>query len=1006
MHHKFRNQLLVSTLLAGVASIASPVAAQSSNAQATTAPADAASNAQITNQAGADQTAPTTTNDIVVTGTLIHNPNLIASSPVNSISEGELTLRQPNNAEEALRGIPGVSPGIGTQVNNGSNGTNTVDLRGLGTQRNLVLLDGNRLVPTRQDGATDLNIIPTALLQRVDVLTGGASTTYGADAVSGVVNFITRRDFAGIDLRADYKLPERGEGRSYRADLTVGANFADDKGNAVLSLGYTSIDPVYQTRDFALFGVSSTSGKASGSSAVSVPTAIAFSNGDFLQVNSTSTALVPQYQGFNFNPYNIFQTPLERKSAYAAARYDVADGVEVYARGLASQNTIRQIIAPSGVFGLGFTIPGQNPFLTSAIRNTLCTESGIALGATCDNNPAIPLPAVYRRTVEVGPRLTTFENTVYDARAGVRVDLTKTINLDVNASYGRSEQTQSASGFVLNTVLQQALNATSTTACSDPSNGCVPLNLFGPAGSITPAQVKFIVAQSTIRVNTELKQARAVVSGDLGTTIPYATNPISFAAGGEYRQYTFERIPDAFAQNPVALGGAGNAFLPFAGGYSVKEAFGELIAPIANAQHFFDELSVEAGVRYSSYSIPGSTGYDTTTYKGGLTWQPAQGIRLRGNYQRAVRAPNIGELFAPVVTSLTNLTVDPCAGAAPVGNANLTAICVAQGAKPGQIGSIPQPNAAQANVTGGGNVNIKPEVANTFTAGLVITPSQFIPGFNLSIDYYHIVINKAITVATPGDILAACFNNITAASAASVACTSIVRNPVNAGLSGTTLPATLGLPQPETNNGRLATDGIDVTANYTRKFGEVGLNLNFVGNWTDHLRFAASPSSVNRDCVGYYSANCGFVLGQITPRFTFQQRTTLTVGGANLSLLWRYINPVTYEGSAPDYVARGFLASNRFLFNGVVTNSGVSSVLAGQAFNFNRIAAYNYFDGSAQFNIAPRYQLTMTVQNLFDRNPPIVGGQAGSTTANSGNTFPSTYDTLGRTYSVGVRLKF
>jgi iron complex outermembrane receptor protein len=833
--------------------------------------------------------------------------------------------------------------------------------------------------------------------------------------VSGVINFITRRDFTGLDMRANYKLPGRGEGASYRADLTVGANFANDRGNAVLSLGYTKVDPLYQTRGFANFGISSTTGRASGSSATSSPTAIAFDNGDFLQVSPDGSALVPQYQGFNFNPYNIFQTPIDRKSAYAAARYDVADGVEVYARGLFSQNTVSSIIAPSGVFGLGLTIPANNPYLTPGVRDQLCTENGIALGAACNTNTAIPLPGVYRRSVELGPRVSEYENNLYDARVGVRIDVTKSVNLDLNASYGRSEQTQTQSGYVLNSRVQQALNATNTTTCTVTTGGCVPLNLLGPAGSITADQVAFLSGQSTIRINTELKQVRGVLSGDVGFTSPFASQAVSFAVGGEYRDYTYARIPDAFAQSPDELGGAGGAVLPLTGGYNVKEGFAELIAPIASGKRFLNDLTLEAGVRYSSYDVraPGNPSFDTTTYKAGATFEPVEGLRFRGNYQRAVRAPNIGELFSPVVTNLTNLTVDPCAGTAPTTNANLAAVCRAQGAPASSIGLIRNPSAGQPNVTGGGNLQIQPEKADTFTAGVVIAPRGIIPGFNLAVDYYDIRVNNAITFPTVGDIIGACFNNITAASATSAACTGIRRNPVGGALSG---PAstTFGLPQPETNQGRLRSSGIDLTANYQRNIGTVGLNLNFVGNYARKLEFQSiartnaqfTAVGLNRDCVGYYSASCGPSLGQIQPKFTFQQRTTLSVEGASLSLLWRYLHPVDYEGQASDYIARGFTDANRNLFAGTITNAaGINSELAGQSVNFNHIGAYHYFDASAQFDVQKKFQLTFTIQNLLDKDPPIVGGQAGSTVANSGNTFPSTYDTLGRTYSVGLRVK-
>ncbi|HEX8420633.1 MAG TPA: TonB-dependent receptor, partial [Sphingomonas sp.] len=930
-----RARLLASTLLVSAAVAAAPVHAQIAPQEGAATTVDP--NAAITPQ-GDTPGATTATGDIVVTGTLLRNPNLISSSPVNVIGDAEIIKRAPNTAEELLRALPGVTPGIGSQVNNGANGTNSVDLRGLGSQRNLVLLDGNRIVPSLAGGTVDLNVIPLALIQRVDVLTGGASTTYGADAVSGVVNFITRTDFSGVDARASYRLTERGDGGSLRADLTLGSNFADDRGNAVLNFSYTEIDPIYQTRDFSLFGIDSraiaSGGRATGASATSVPTAIAFNDNSFLQVNPAGTALIPQYEGFNFNPYNIFQTPIDRKAAYAATNYQVSDSIEVYARGLFSQTTVNTIIAPSGIFGNELTIPGNNPYLNDTIRNQICTANGIALGATCNTNPALPLPGVYRRLVELGPRISEFENNLYDARGGARFKLSETINFDASASYGRSEQSQTQSGYTLNSRIQQALNATNATTCTVTTGGCVPLNIFGAAGSITPDQVAFIAGESTIRINTELSQFRGVVSGDFGTVFPGAAEPIGFAAGGEYRKYTYERRPDAFAQNPIELGGAGGAVLPFTGGYNVKEAFGELIAPIASDRAFFDELTLEAGIRYSDYKLTTGGGYNTLTYKGGGTWQPVDGFRLRGNYQRAVRAPNIAELFTPVVTSLTNLSTDPCAGAAPVGNATLADVCRAQGAPAGSIGNIPNPVAGQPQSTGGGNVNLRPEKANTITGGFVVTPRNLIPGLSLSFDYYNIKIRDAITAPTPGDAIAACFTRNLAVS--NPACTAIRRNPVTGGLSGPS-NTTFGLPLAQSNTGQLKTDGFDLTANFNRRFGEVGVNLNFVGNYVRSLKFQSQPGSVNRECVGYYSANCAPALGQIQPQISWQQRSTLSFGAADVSLLWRHIGKVEYEGQADDFIARGFTAANRNLFVGTITNgAGVNSPVAGQAVNFNR----------------------------------------------------------------------
>lgn len=961
---------------------------------------------------GAKPAAPAEEDTIIVTGTLISNPNLTSSSPVSAVGQDELQLRQTNTAEQALREVPGVIPGIGQQVNNGNNGTSTVNLRGLGSNRNVVLIDGVRLVPANTGGAVDLNNIPVALLDRLDVLTGGASVTYGADAVSGVVNFITKKDFAGFAAQFSQQISGKGDGNIFRGDLTVGANFDDGRGNAVLSIGYQEADPIYQgDRDVSVFGINSTTGRAAGSSFTSVPTTISFATAD-LQIDPTGASLVPFYNGFNFNPFNIFQTPFRRYNIYGAARYEVSDTVEVYTRALFSKNTVQTIIAPSGVFGNALTIPGNNPYLNATIRDQLCANNGLATGATCAANPAIPLPGVYRRSVELGPRVSTYVTQVFDYQAGARFNITDSLKFDMYGSYGESENSQTLSGYVANSRVQQALNANNVTTCTNTSNGCVPLNLFGPSGSITAAQGGFIGGLTSSIVNkASLAQVHGVLTGDFGVTVPSAAEPISFAVGGEYRKYGAEILPDNLAQVPGELGGAGGATLPLSGGYDVYEAFGELIAPIAKDQPFFNELTLEAGIRYSKYKVNalGSPKFSATTYKAGITWAPVAALKFRANYQRAVRAPNIGELFAPVVTGLTSLTIDPCAGAAPVGNANLTAICLAQGAPAASIGSIQNPSAAQANATGGGNANIRPEKADTYTVGVVIRPDELIPGLNITVDYYNIKVNDAITAATSSDVIGACFNTISAASAASAVCNTIRRNPANGRLSGTstaTVPI-LGLPVPLTNLGRLTTSGVDFSLNYKRDLGFAGFTFGFNGNYTRSSTFRASPTGFNRECVGYFSANCSSQNGAIQPKWSWTQRTTLSFTDIDVSLLWRHISSVRYEGQADDFAARGFTAASRNLFSGTITNAGPAlSPLAGQTANFNSIAAYDYFDLSTRFNLTKELQLTLTAFNLFNRKPPIVGAGAGTTGQNSGNTFPSTYDPIGRRFAATVNLRF
>lgn len=298
-------------------------------------------------QAAEDEAA---SDEIVVTGTLIQNPGLKSSSPVTTVGRTEFELKQSGNAEQILREIPGVVPAIGQNVNNGTNGAATIDLRGLGENRNIVLLDGARVVPFNLAGSVDLNLIPIALIDRVDVLTGGASTSYGADAVTGVVNFITRKNFSGFEASVNNQISGRGDTNSFRADLTIGANFDDGRGNATLSLGYQQADPLFfGKRNFSQFTVNSRNGTSAGNSPTSSPTVFSLPGapGDgFVQVSPDGSMLTQPFVGFNFNPFNVFVTPFERFNIFATANYEISDDLTVYTRGLFSKTTIDQIIAP------------------------------------------------------------------------------------------------------------------------------------------------------------------------------------------------------------------------------------------------------------------------------------------------------------------------------------------------------------------------------------------------------------------------------------------------------------------------------------------------------------------------------------------------------------------------------------------------------------------------------------------------------------------------------------
>ncbi|WP_428632002.1 TonB-dependent receptor domain-containing protein [Sphingopyxis sp.] len=955
-------------------------------------------------QDAADEVA-TDSSEIVVTGTLVRNPNLQSSSPVNVTSADEIQLRQSNVAEDILRDVPGVAANVGSSVNNGNGGASFVDLRGLGPNRNIVLLDSQRITPANLNGNVDLNNIPLALVERVDVLTGGASTTYGADAVSGVVNFITKRDFAGVDLSLGQQLTERGDGNIFRADLTIGANFDDGRGNAVLSIGYQQADPVYfgGERPGSDLTIDSFDGSGSGASGTASPSRFSIVDGGNQQIDPATGNLVPQYALFNFNPFNIFQTPFERYNMFTAGRYEVSDSVEVFARGLFSQNTVKTIIAPSGAFSSPVFIPLSNPFMTAGARNTFCANNDFnpnvdgvqtltaaqcaaAATATNPNDPNYREVSTNlgRRLVEAGGRVSSYKTQIFDFMAGVRGSITDTLNYEVSGNYGQSENTQTIFNYVSIPRLQQALRSTNTTSCLDSSGGCVPVNVFGASGSISPDQVNFLLVPASSGNRTSLAQVRGLVSGEL-MTLSEGAEPVSFAVGTEYRKYTAEVFADQLAQDPGALGGAGGATVPVKGGYDVREVFGEIVAPL------FAGLTLEAGARYSDYKVdaPGNPKYNTFTWKGGATWEAFDGLKLRGNYQRAVRAPNIGELFTPDAVGLVNLRRDPCQsnGTTILATSLLGQVCRAQGAPVnagGFVSRIDAPSAGQINGSFSFSTNNKPEKADTWTVGGIFQPS-FVPKLTLSVDYYNIIINNALSTPTVGDILTKCFANLTATSATSTACTSIQRDPATGGLDGDA-STTPGVPQPLTNSGRFATDGIDVSASWSTDLSDdIALSLSFAGNYTLNSKFRAEAGGFNRECTGYYSINCTSV-GSILPKFSFNQRTTLAFGDVDVSLLWRHISGTKQEP-----------------FDADTTQFGTN----GPAFPaFQKVKAFNWFDLTTRASVTENFDLTLSVINLLDKDPPTVGSNIGSTTFNSGNTYPSTYDALGRRYAVGARLKF
>jgi len=997
MTARLRSYLLVSTLCAG-AFVASPVFAQVSQ------PVEASADAQ--------DDATTNASDIVVTGSRIGRPDLTTASPVNVIGQQEIALRQPSTAEELLRDLPSVRPNLGPGVNNGSDGSSSVDLRGIGTNRTLVLLDGRRIVPFGLDNVVDLNTIPLPLIERVDVVTGGASSVYGADAVAGVVNFITKRDFSGVQIDGQYGISEQGDTAKFRTSLLVGANTADGKGNVVVGAFYTQNKELLTTsRSIGAFPISSSTGLFNGSTA-SVPTIITsptlFSGaiGGVVDPNTGTFVRATAANTFNTNIGTYFQTPLEKYGFYAAGHYEVAPNVEIYTSALFNRNVVRLQLASSATFTNTYQLPLNNAYLSAAERNQLCTARSItaancALAAAATGPGSVgytEIPVIaQRRFTEYGPRGNPIQSDQFQINIGVRGTLTGNIKYDLTGQYGETTQNQDRENWGSFSRVQQALRSYRNTAgnpvCSDTSNGCVPINLFGPEGSISPAMLGFIDLDARIRRNTKLTVVNGNVGGDLfGLKSPFAETPIGFSVGAEYRKIIAASFPDFPSQIQGEVLGTGARTPPDVGQYDVKEAFGEIIVPLISDKPFFYRLQAEGGLRYSDYSTTGGS----TTWKAGGSWEFFQGFKARGMYQVAVRSPNISELYQSQVQGLGNLTTDPCQLALPVGNTGLTNLCIATGAPAATIGSITPPSSTQINVTTSGNPNLNVERARTYTLGGVIAPSEILPGFSFTADYFHIKVRDAISSPAQSDILNGCYSTaLNPTYAYNGFCQLIARNPLNGSLNGA--GETLGVILAGSNLGVIETAGLDLGVNQRVPLDELGLNnagtitMGFNSTRLSYYHFQATPNSINRDCTAYYSA------GGCTnprPKWKWNGRLTYSYQWLDASILWTHISPVALE----PFLATAITP----LTTPQPGGPNPTTILAA----YRSIPAYDYFDFSARAQVGEKLELTVTVDNLFNKKPPLVGSGVGGTAFNGGNTFPTVYDVIGRYFTMGVKMKF
>jgi outer membrane receptor protein involved in Fe transport len=937
---------------------------------------------------------------IEITGSRIKSIGNTSSSPITSVGKVDIDTTQPVAVEELVRGLSSSYPAIGPGVNNGSAGIASIDLRGLGTNRTLVLVNGKRFVPSNLRGVVDTNNVPVSLLERVDLVTGGASAVYGADAVSGVVNFVTKRNFTGVEATTLYSVSESNDAKRYKSDLTMGANLADGRGNVAIHVGTTRTNPIrLGDRDYANTVISSSTGLPGGFSGTSVPAVFSGMptpiNGS--RVIDATTGLLRAAvtsgppDGYNTNPPNYFETPLTRTQVTGLGRFTINDYAEAYAEIFHTRSNVTLNLAPSGTFGVALNIPIGNPFITQPVRNQLCAAYGISTANCVAGNATEFRANVARRFVEAGPRVYSYDNVTTQYTTGLRGAIPYLDSWSYDAYYqqGRSDQQQTTANGFGATKLQQAVRATSTTGCTVTTGGCVPINLFGGAGTITPEMLAFISTPTFQTTQVTQKVMSLSANGEIAVAkSPFAKNPLGLAIGYEQRTVFGGNKSDAVVQTQGELLGSGAPTPDRSGELKFKETYVEANMPLVQNMPGVQSLSVGVGYRDTEFKTTASQNYGS--WKGGFDWAPIKGLRFRAEQQRATRAPNVNELYAPVTTGLATLSIDPCQGnligtgpttgltaAQIAARPQLTVLCQQTGVPAAQVGSVASPSSSQVNNTSGGNPALKPEKADTTTFGLVWEP-DFVPNLSMTLDFWKIKIDEAVSSATASQVVDGCFSTtLNPGFGYNAFCQSIQRDALNGGLNGT---GSKGIITQSSNLGGYNYSGVDFGANYRLQMSKVGaptLGRVDFGIQLSHLRradFKALPTVATLEQAGYYGLDVG------TPymKTKFSQRTTWAFSDFSVGYNWRYLGASKVQ---PDRAAN-YLPEN------------------------TSIKAVSYIDLNGTWQAMKNLKLSLTLNNAFNKKPPLIGTGIIDGAYNFGNTIPLVYDVIGRRYTVSATATF
>ena len=955
----------------GIAGVAAARTALSAAGDAGPAPAPAASDLQ----------------EVVVTGSHIRRIDTETASAVVVIDQKQIEASGLTTVGDLIQRLPSISGNAtNPNVNNGGGGgASTVSLRGLGSARTLVLVDGRRQGINLGNGATDVNQIPLNLIDHIEVLKEGAGAIYGSDAIGGVVNFITRSNVEGVELTGDYGKTSRNDGSEHSLGVIFGGH--TDTLHFEAGAEYHSQKAVYAgARDFskyALYLYGGTYGSyKSGSSRtptgrISIPkgtplrtqfgcssvTRIGPLNGPG-GTDGTSLADYRCFNGsftngdrYNYQPYNLLTTPIERTQAFTKFDVDINDHVTAYAN-----FTFSHTHSNAEEAALPFDSPVDDVVIS---KNNIYNPFGIDFGGLTTGNPA----ALWRLT-GLADRKLVYDTNTGVANAGVRGKLpVSDWEFDLNVGYSRLDQTNYNDGYFVKSLLQQAVgpsfldpannNAPTCGTPTSPIPNCKPLNIFD---IFAPGQQAILQSTATNVVDITTYTYKSFAADFNGTLAQLPAGPLKAAVGFDYSDQSIDYQPSelALAAPPLYLQCAVSneqCSGPTAGGYNAKEISLELDVPLAKDLPGVHSLNLNAGVRYSDYSLFGST----TKSEFKVEYKPISDLQVSATWAQVFRVPTLNDLFsAPTNTSVTYN--DPCNGltsAKLAANPNLAKACSSV---------IPDSGFAEPNgqITGlqTGNPNLKPETGRVETFRVVYDPS-YVPGLSFDIDYWKYNLANLITTLDSNYAIGQCV---------------ATGNPFFCGLrtpltSGAQQGQILVFQEPTYNLSSLMTDGVDFGVHYVKRTDRFGV-FNIAVDVTDTMSYlnVPAPGADPQQIAGTYNKQFGNYA-------RFRGLAVLGWSGAGFDgmLSARYIGKEQLIGPAA---------------------SGITST--GAPYPPLDIPAFTYFDGSIAYNFPTKTKLQLTAFNILDKQPPILY-QNNVTNA---NTDVNTYDLLGRRWMVSFTQKF